>query len=80
MGDTLSRIRLMFAPANSVMVILSAVKLGEELKMRSKFVRNLCQDLVLPAQMPLIGNHLKTDTDGMPFDFKERLVESRTLV
>ena len=68
-----------FSCSDAVIVILSAVKLGEELKMRSKFVRNLCQDLVLPAQMPLIGNHPRTDTDGIPFDFKERLVESRIL-
>jgi len=66
-----------FNSQETTVIVLAAVKLGEELKRRSSFVRNLCQDLVLPAQKPLIGDHKRTDRNGMPFDFRKRLVHSK---
>ena len=64
----------LFSSQESVVITLAAVKLGEELKSKSKYVRNLCQDLVLPAQKPLSGKWKRTDHRGMLFDFKEKLL------
>jgi len=68
-----------FSFQEAVVIALVAVKLGEKLKQRSRYVQKLRQDLVLPAQKPLIGNWKRTDTDGKPFDFKRKLFESRKL-
>jgi len=68
-----------FEVDDSIMVTLLAVKLGEEIKKRSQFAKNLCQDLVLPGQNEYIGNHKRTDTDGSPFDFTKVLLESKQL-
>jgi len=66
-----------FNSQETIVIVLVAVKLGEELKKQSGFIRNLCQDLVLPEQKPLIGNHKRTDRNGIPFDFKKRLIDSK---
>jgi len=65
-----------FNTQETIVIVLAAIKLGEELKKRSQYVRNLCQDLVLPAQKPLYGNWKRTDRNGAPFDFKKKLIES----
>jgi len=62
-----------FSVSDGAIVVLAAVKLGEELKKRSKYVRNLCQDLVDVGQRPIIGSHPRTDDYGELFDFKEKL-------
>ena len=64
---------------DSMVIALVAVKLGEEVKKRSEFARNMCQDLVLPGQQKIFGNHPRTDFDGVPIDFKKRLLESKSL-
>jgi len=64
---------------DSIMVTLLAVKLGEEIKKRSQFARNMCQDLVLPGQGQISGNHPRTDSNGVPFDFTKSLFESKHL-
>jgi hypothetical protein len=64
-----------FSSYEAVIIILAAVKLGEVLKEKSKYVRNFCEDLVLPGQGKIIGNWPREDTDGAPFDFKKRLLE-----
>jgi len=66
-----------FNSQETIVIVLTAVKLGEALKKRSSFVRNLCQDLVLPAQRPLIGDHERTDRNGVPFNFKKSLIDSK---
>jgi len=68
-----------FEVDDSIVIVLAGVKLGEEIKARSQFARNLAQDLVLPSQKPYSGNWPRTDRDGIPFEFKTRLLESRTL-
>lgn len=65
-----------FDSQEAVIIVLAGVKLGEELKRRSQFVRNLCQDVVLPAQKPLLGNWKRDYKGGEPFDFKEKLADS----
>jgi hypothetical protein len=62
-----------FSDSDVVVLALSAVKLGEELKKESEFVRNLCQDIVLPGQKPLTGQHRRTDAHGLPVNFKQKL-------
>lgn len=62
-----------FSVSDVAILALAAVKLGEELKRRSKYVRRYCQDLVLPGQRPIIGDHPRTDDYGAPFNFKEKL-------
>ena len=64
----------------SIIVVLYAVKLGEKIKKLSSFARNLCQDLVLPAQQKIIGNWPRTDYHGIPFDFTKKLLESKNLI
>ena len=64
---------------DSIIVTLLAVKLGEEIKKRSQFAKNLCQDLVLPSQEEYIGNHQRTDFDGLPFDFTKVLLKTKHL-
>jgi hypothetical protein len=64
---------------DSIVIALLAVKLGEEIKKRSEFARKLCQDLVLPGQREIIDNHPRTDFDGIPIDFKMKLLESKNL-
>ena len=64
---------------DSMVIALAAVKLGEEVKKRSEFARNMCQDLVLPGQQKIIGNHPRTDFHGIPIDFKKKLLESKSL-
>jgi hypothetical protein len=64
---------------DSMVIALVAVKLGEEVKKRSEYARNMCQDLVLPGQQKILGNHPRTDFDGVPIDFKKRLLESKSL-
>ena len=68
-----------FCAEDSIFIIFGAVKLGEEIKKRSQYARNLCQDLVLPGQGHILGNHPRTDSYGTPFDFTKRLLESNTL-
>jgi hypothetical protein len=68
-----SNTRHYFSFSDVAIIALAAVKLGEELKKRSKYVRSLCQDLVLPGQRPIIGDHPRTDDYGAPFNFKEKL-------
>ena len=65
---------------DSIMVTLLAVKLGEEIKKRSQFARNMSQDLVLLGQGEIIGNHPRTDNNGVPFDFTKSLFESKNLM
>jgi len=62
-----------FSVSDVSILVLAVVKLGEELKKRSKYVRTFCQDLVLPGQRPIIGDHPRTDDYGKPFNFKEKL-------
>jgi hypothetical protein len=69
-----------FSIMDAIIILLGAVKLGEELKKRSKYVRNFCQDLCLSGQEPLVGNHPRRDDYGKPFDFKEKLLELSELV
>jgi len=64
---------------DSLVITLMAVKLAEEVKKRSQFARNLCQDLVLPGQQEIMGNHPRTDRYGVPIDFKKKLLESKSL-
>ena len=68
-----SNTRHYFLVSDVAVIVLAAVKLGEELKRGSKYVRNLCQDLVLPGQKPIMGDHPRTDDYGKPFNFKEKL-------
>ena len=69
-----------FSTIDTIIIILSAVKLGEELKKRSQYVRDLCQDLFMPGRKPYEGNHKRTDSDGIPFDFKEKLTNLSHLI
>jgi hypothetical protein len=68
-----------FDVGDSIVITLLAVKLGEEAKKRSQFARNMCQDLVPPGQRKISGNHPRTDFDGVPVDFKKKLLESKGL-
>ena len=68
-----------FDEEDSINITLIGAKLAEELKKRSQYVRNYCQDLVLPAQQPIIGKWKRTDNDGVPFNFKNKLIESKDL-
>jgi hypothetical protein len=63
-----------------IIAILSTVKLGEELKKRSVYVCEFCQDLVLPGHKPYLGNSRIRDDDGKPFDFKLALIEHSKLL
>lgn len=62
-----------FKDPEVAIIVLAVIKLGEELKSKSKYVRTLCQDLVLPGQGLIIGHHPRTDNYGAPFDFKKKL-------
>jgi len=68
-----------FEVDDSILIAMTAVKLCENIKKRSQYARNLCQDLVLPGQQKIQGNHQRTDFRGIPFDFTKVLLESKHL-
>jgi hypothetical protein len=62
-----------FSIADTIFLVLCAVKLGELLKNNSQFVRQLAQDLCLPGQRPYDGKPREPDGHGTPFNFKDKL-------
>jgi hypothetical protein len=64
-----------FNSLEAVIIVLAAIKLGEELKAKSVYIKKLCQDLVLPGQGMIYGDWKREDSYGEPFDFKKRLLK-----
>ena len=65
-----------FSIVDTIFLILCAVKLGELMKKKSQYVSRFSQDLCLRGQKPLEGKPRVPDGDGIPFDFKEKLLSA----
>jgi len=62
-----------FDVPSTIVAVLSAVKLGEELKKHSIYVHELAQDLYLPGHRPYVGRERTADGRGKMFEFKTEL-------
>jgi hypothetical protein len=69
-----------FDVPSTIIAVLSAVKLGEELKKHSIYVHELAQDLYLPGHHPYLGREHTSDGLGKMFEFKTELIDLSSLL